>query len=72
MKKLILLTILVTFSSFSYLNVFSDQIKVISYNIRYNNPNDGKDVWENRRSTVVEFIFTESPDFIGMQEVTNS
>lgn len=72
MKKLILLTIFVTFSSFSYLNVFSDQIKVISYNIRYNNPNDGKDVWENRRSTVVEFIFTESPDFIGMQEVTNS
>ena len=72
MKKLILLTMLVTFSSFSYLNVFSDHIKVISYNIRYNNPNDGKDVWENRRSTVVEFISTESPDFIGMQEVTNS
>ena len=52
--------------------MFSDQIKVISYNIRYNNPNDGKDIWENRKSTIVEFISTESPDFIGMQEVTNS
>ena len=31
-------------------NLVSDEIKVISYNIRYNNPNDGKDIWENRRS----------------------
>tara|TARA_B100000768_G_scaffold33872_1_gene32412 strand:+ start:180 stop:1022 length:843 start_codon:yes stop_codon:yes gene_type:complete len=72
MKKLILLAILVTISSFSYINMFSDQIKVISYNVRYNNPNDGKDIWKNRKSTIVEFIKTEIPDFIGLQEVTNS
>ena len=52
--------------------MFSDQIKVISYNVRYNNPNDGKDIWKNRKSTIVEFIKTEIPDFIGLQEVTNS
>ena len=42
---------------------------MISYNIRYNNPNDGINIWENRRSTIGEFISNENPDFIGMQEV---
>ena len=32
------------------------EIKVISYNIRYNNSNDGINIWENRRSTVTNFI----------------
>ena len=27
----------------------ADPIKAISYNIRYNNPKDGMNVWENRR-----------------------
>jgi endonuclease/exonuclease/phosphatase family metal-dependent hydrolase len=45
---------------------------VISYNIRYNNPNDGINIWENRRSTIGEFISNENPDFIGMQEVVYS
>ena len=51
---------------------FNQEIKVISYNIRYNNPNDGKDIWENRRSSVVEFIKNEKPDLLGLQEVTLS
>ena len=50
----------------------NQEIKVISYNIRYNNPNDGKDIWENRRSSVVDFIKNENPDFLGLQEVTLS
>jgi endonuclease/exonuclease/phosphatase family metal-dependent hydrolase len=50
-------------------NLVSDEIKVISYNVRYNNPNDGKDIWENRRSTIVNFIKNENPDFLGLQEV---
>ena len=36
-----------------FLNI--TEIKVISYNIRYNNSNDGINIWENRRSTVKEF-----------------
>ena len=31
-------------------------IKVLSYNVRYNNPNDGKDVWDNRKQTIVDFL----------------
>ena len=53
-------------------NLVSDDIKVISYNLRYNNPNDGKDIWENRRSTIVNFIKNENPDFLGLQEVNHA
>ena len=53
-------------------SLVSEEIKVISYNIRYNNPNDGKDIWENRRNTIVDFINNESPDFLGLQEVNHS
>ena len=55
-----------------FLTFLNQEIKVISYNIRYNNPNDGKDIWENRRSSVVDFIKNENPDFLGLQEVTLS
>ena len=50
----------------------TQNIKVISYNIRYNNPNDGVNIWDNRKSTVTEFISNEEADFVGMQEVLNS
>ena len=49
-----------------------NELKVISYNIRYNNPNDGINVWENRKSTIVNSLIDESPDFIGLQEVKHS
>ena len=48
-------------------SLVSEEIKVISYNIIYNNPNDGKDIWENRRHNIVDFIHNESPDFLGLQ-----
>ena len=72
MKKLTILMILMAIYSFNYVNIFSKEVKVVSYNIRYNNPNDDKDIWKNRRSTIVDFISIQSPDFIGLQEVTYS
>ena len=62
MKKLFLLLPFMILSC-------AKEIKVISYNIRYNNPNDGMNIWENRRETVSQLILNEAPDFIGMQEV---
>ena len=50
----------------------TQDLKVISYNVRYNNPNDGVNIWDNRKSTVTEFISNEAADFVGMQEVLNS
>jgi len=46
-------------------------IKAISYNIRYNNPEDGRNIWENRRATVSAFLNEENADFIGLQEVVH-
>ena len=47
-------------------------IKVISYNIRYDNPEDGVNVWENRKSTISIFLNNQKPELIGFQEVTHS
>lgn len=44
------------------------QVKIATYNIRYANPGDGKDIWPNRRDSVVAFV--RRSDIIGMQEVT--
>ena len=50
----------------------SNELKVVSYNIRYNSPNDGINIWENRKSTISKFFIDENPDFAGLQEVTHS
>ncbi|MDA8763042.1 endonuclease/exonuclease/phosphatase family protein [Flavobacteriaceae bacterium] len=46
-----------------------EPIKAISYNIRYNNPNDGMNIWENRRETVASLLNEQNADFVGLQEV---
>ena len=50
----------------------SDEIKAISYNIRYNNPKDGMNVWENRKATVMGLLNEQSADFVGLQEVVHA
>lgn len=46
-----------------------DTIRVMTFNIRYDNPRDSINAWPNRAEQVVEFIKDEDPDFFGMQEV---
>lgn len=43
-------------------------VKVMSYNIRYDNPADGENAWPYRVSKVAEVIQKYGPDLIGMQE----
>lgn len=47
-------------------------IIVMSFNVRYNNPSDGINSWDNRKEMVVDLIQKNSPDFLGMQEVKKS
>ncbi len=47
----------------------SDQIKVISLNIRYDNPADSLNAWTFRAPVVTRFLLKEQPDLIGLQEV---
>jgi endonuclease/exonuclease/phosphatase family metal-dependent hydrolase len=47
----------------------AETLVVMSYNVRYPNPNDGVNVWENRRDMLVEVIRHYGPDIIGTQEL---
>ena len=44
------------------------QTQIMSYNIRYNTPNDGANRWDLRKNGVVKLLKYYSPDFIGIQE----
>lgn len=67
MKK-IFLTISIFLISFSISAQIPDSITVISFNIRYDNPDDGMNGWMFRKEAVSRFINTEHPDVLGVQE----
>jgi endonuclease/exonuclease/phosphatase family metal-dependent hydrolase len=65
MKKILLLFLM----SIGILNVISAQsIKVMTYNIRYDNPKDGENRWDNRKEFLTDQIKFYEPDFLGTQE----
>lgn len=39
----------------------------MSYNVRWANPNDGDDVWDNRKETVAAIINAQQPHILGLQ-----
>ena len=49
---------------------FSDaqSLKVMTYNIRYDNPGDSVNAWPNRIEKVSSLIRKHNPDIIGVQE----
>jgi endonuclease/exonuclease/phosphatase family metal-dependent hydrolase len=44
-------------------------LRVLTYNIRYDNPADGADAWSRRRDAMGKFIADEKIDIAGLQEV---
>ena len=50
----------------------NDSINVMSWNIRYDNPRDGKNNWKHRKDWVAEIIARERIDIAGLQEVLHS
>ncbi len=47
----------------------AEPLRVMSFNIRYANPDDGPNRWEQRRDCVCDLIQTHQPDVLGLQEV---
>ena len=47
-------------------------MKIMSFNLRYDEPYDGINAFSNRIPRVLDTITKESPDIIGFQEVTDS
>ncbi len=43
-------------------------ISVMTYNIRYNNPEDGPHAWPHRREAVITFLRSRNPDILCVQE----
>ena len=47
-------------------------IRVLQFNIRYLNSNDGKNVWGNRRQAVMTFVHDNEADVFGLQEAVHT
>lgn len=65
MNKITLLILLVLMTGKP---VMHSQTKLISLNIRFDNPADGEDRWELRKEELCELLSDHEPDFIGIQE----
>ncbi|QGY45985.1 endonuclease [Maribellus comscasis] len=63
MKKQILIILLLLPAT-----IFAQQMNIISFNIRYNTPNDGENAWPNRIEMVSGLIRFHEADIFGMQE----
>ncbi len=71
MKKLYLLPVIFLLVLLPGCNKKSnvDVLKVMTFNIRYDNPRDSINAWPNRAAFLCRFLKDEDPDLIGMQEV---
>lgn len=47
---------------------YGQSLRVMSYNIRYDNPADGLNAWSNRKDFLVAQVRKTDPDIIGIQE----
>ncbi|WP_198146861.1 endonuclease/exonuclease/phosphatase family protein [Maribacter thermophilus] len=63
-KIILSLTILLVVS-----NSYCQTVKVLTYNIKYDNVNDTVNNWNDRKGDMVRLLKFYSPDIIGMQEV---
>lgn len=50
----------------------AQSVSAMTYNIRYDNPKDGDNWWQNRKSEVVKLINYYEPDFLGVQEALHA
>lgn len=63
MKKIIIVFLMVLPSI-----LFAQQMNIVSFNIRYNTPNDGENAWPNRIELVTGLLQFHDADIFGMQE----
>ena len=56
----------------SHLVCDAQEIKVMSYNIRYASPNDGPNSWQKRKDDMIKTMLKIKPNVIGLQEVIHS
>ena len=64
MKEFLLVLILFTLQSF----VSAFEVDALSFNIRFDTSKDGENAWPKRKEMVGQWVKSESPDVIGLQE----
>src|SRR4030042_3072997 len=47
---------------------YAQEINVITYNIRFDNPGDGENRWDARKESLVRLLRDHDPDVFGIQE----
>ena len=47
----------------------NNTLRLMTFNIRYDNPRDGKNRWSNRKKMVADIVIDQKIDIVGMQEV---
>jgi len=68
MNRLFLIVILTLFPVLYSCNR-KETVKVVTFNIRYDNPRDSINAWPNRKDFLINFLQEEKPDLFGLQEV---
>lgn len=63
MKKSLLIILLIIPAT-----IFAQQMNIVSFNIRYNNPEDGINSWPNRIEMVTSLLKFHDADIFGLQE----
>ena len=67
MKKVLVLVML--FSILCAERISAEELRIMSFNVRYNTPKDlGENSWDARKGAVVNLIKQMSPDVVGLQE----
>lgn len=51
------------------LNAQNNSVSIMSFNMRYDNANDGINRWDNRREWITDYLNFTTPDIIGTQEL---
>lgn len=66
--KILLSTILIFTFSFLYVTMSSQPVSVMTYNLRFDNPADGENRWDNRKDEAAGLLGFYEPGIIGTQE----
>ncbi len=74
MRKAIVISVsfFLVFFFWSCNNMQREDLHVVTFNVRYDNPNDGSNRWEVRIPIIESYFVNENPDVIGMQEVLHN
>lgn len=67
--RLLLTTLAIAMSGLPRATPASPALRVMTFNVRYPNPDDGANRWERRRDLMVRTIREQHPDVLGTQEL---